>query len=49
MNEMSVEKWWMKFVTGENGRNPEKTHPNSVSSITKSTRSDRDTNSEPQR
>ena len=39
----------MKSVLGENGRNPEKTYPDSVSSTTKPTWSDRDANSGPQR
>ena len=35
----------MKFVEGENRRNPRKDYPDSVSSTTKPTWSDRDTNS----
>ena len=33
MNEISMEKWCVKFVVGENGRNPKKAYPDSVSSI----------------
>ena len=32
----------MKFVVGENGRNPKKTYPDLISSTTKPTWSDRD-------
>ena len=39
----------MKFVAEENGRNPEKTYLDSVSSTTKPTWSDRDANSGSQR
>ena len=53
-NETKWMRWlWrnggMKFVVGENGRNPEKTYSDPVSSTTKPTWSDRDANSESQR
>ena len=45
VNETSVESSGVKVVVGENGRNPENTYLDSVSSTKKITRSDRDANS----
>ena len=53
-NETKWMRWvWrnggMKFVVGETGETPRKTYPDPVSSTTKPTLRDRDTNSGPQR